>query len=808
MRKLLTLLLFAFVLSVSGTVSMNIAGVPTDCSSLGGDPDNDGVCTDGATYSPCDTGQTIDCDDNCPNKNNVVSNPNNSQKDNDDDGRGNVCDNCKNLDNFDQLDTDGDAGPFGDNDGGDACDPDDDNDGVPDTSDINDTDPQVCSDGDGDGCDECSLNPTSTSTPNSSPWPVYTPVAEASDGPDTDSDGLCDVGDPCPIDNTNVDANNDGFCELDTTGGAYPPCPDGQSSPGFCIDNCPNKKNAGQADNDGDGMGNKCDSCKNDPDNDIDGDSVCGDVDNCPTISNSLQENLDSDSAGDACDVCPLDSGDTDADGDGFCEEDTPGNGPLCNNGAQPGDACVDNCPDEFNGMQRDNDNDGLGNACDNCKNDANSDQLDTDGDADSPNDTDGGDVCDPCPFDSTNVDTDDDGFCDDGDGNGTPGDGVICSPGASTDEQCDDNCTDNANDDQADGDADSVGDVCDNCPDVMNADQDDEADGDGVGTACDNCTDDANPDQEDNDGDADTPNDVDGGDVCDPDDDNDGVDDDDDTDPFDPQACEDVDVDTCDDCSENGTDFEPYTPDITNDGPDDDGDGLCDDGDGIAFTPFTTHAINGPQTIFRQAAYEIVPNSQAVDFITSANLNLGANMVALDVKANGKILFAVESTQTVPNGNGVIKLLPGVIYRWTGTQIKVQLKPSTVGVALTTINALDQTGGNSYLFSVDENKTLRVDGQTFRLFPSQVWRLKPNGTPKLQLVQGFAGFGFDNVDGVDQLPDGRMAISAKENNVGYGIFHAEVYIWDPATDDVIESNLLSPLGVDDSAGFTLIDQE
>ncbi len=724
------------------------------------------MCTDGAgdgaTYTPCVTGQTTGCDDNCPDKHNVVSNPANSQKDNDGDGRGNVCDNCRNVDNFDQLDTDGDAGPFGDNDGGDACDPDDDNDGVADGSDTDSIDPQVCSDADGDSCDECSLNPTSTSTPNSPAWPVYTPAGTGADGPDADSDGVCDAG-----------------------------------------DNCPNRSNSNQNDADSDGVGNKCDNCKDDANSDqLDTD---GDADS-PNDTNG----------GDVCDPCRLDPTNVDTDGDGYCD-DGAGDGlstytPCTTGNSDPPQDCDDNCPtvaqNNNNGTQRDNDGDGIGNACDNCKDDANSDQLDADGDADSPNDTVGGDVCDPCPFDSTNVDTDGDGFCDDGDGNGTPGDGTICSPGASTGEQCDDNCTDDENDDQADGDADTVGDVCDNCPDVMNVDQDDEADGDGVGTACDNCTDDANPGQEDNDGDADTPNDVDGGDVCDPDDDNDGVDDDDDTDPFDPQVCEDVDVDTCDDCSENGTDFEPYTPDIANDGPDDDGDGLCDDGDQISFTPFTTHAINGPQTIFRQAAYEIEPNSQTVDFITSANLNLGANMVALDVKANGKILFAVESAQTVPNGNGVIQLLPGVIYRWTGTAIKVQLKPSSIGVALTTINALDQTGGNSYLFSVDENKTLRVDGQTFRLFPSQVWRLKPNGTPKLELVQGFAGFGFDNVDGVDQLPDGRMAISAKENNVGYGIFHAEVYIWDPATDDVVESYLLSPLGVDDNAGFTLIGEE
>ncbi len=44
--------------------------------------------------------------------------------------------------------------------------------------------------------------------------------------------------------------------------------------------------------------------CPNDPDNDIDGDGVCGDVDNCPDVANSDQADVDADGIGDACDAC------------------------------------------------------------------------------------------------------------------------------------------------------------------------------------------------------------------------------------------------------------------------------------------------------------------------------------------------------------------------------------------------------------------------------------------------------------------------------------------------------------------------
>ncbi len=82
------------------------------------------------------------------------------------------------------------------------------------------------------------------------------------------------------------------------------------------------------------------------PDNDLDGDGVCGDVDNCPEDANAGQADADGDDVGDVCDNCPDDanSGQEDTDGDGV------------------GDAC-DNCPLAPNSNQQDTDGDGIGDA-------------------------------------------------------------------------------------------------------------------------------------------------------------------------------------------------------------------------------------------------------------------------------------------------------------------------------------------------------------------------------------------------------------------------------------------------------------
>jgi len=402
-------------------------------------------------------------------------------------------------------------------------------------------------------------------------------------------------------------------------------------------DNCPDDANFDQADLDGDGAGDVCDT-------DDDDDGVLDVSDTCPVDANPDQADNDFDGAGDACD--PDDDNDgvldgvdncdftassdqTDTDGDGLgnvCDEDIDGDGAL-NDG--------DNCPLAPNSDQTNTDGDFEGDACDddddndsvpdvldNCDTVPTLDQTDTDGDTlgDACDaDDDGDEFDDPddnCPLTANfdQLDNDDDGA------------GDACDPDDDNDGELDgvDNCQFSANADQTDNEGDGLGDACDadddndgvedgpdNCPLAANSNQSDN-DFDGPGDACDpdddndgildgddNCQFSANADQTDTDGDG-------LGNVCDEDIDGDGELNDGDNCPLDPNSGQsdldsDGDGDACDDDIDGDGELNdsdncllvpnPNQTDNEGDGlgdlcdPDDDNDGLSDGADNCSLS-------------------------------------------------------------------------------------------------------------------------------------------------------------------------------------------------------------------------------
>ena len=362
------------------------------------------------------------------------------------------------------------------------------------------------------------------------------------DLPDADGDGRPDTQDNCP------GVANPGQADLDgdTIGDACDPDVDGD---GVANGSDTFPRDPGETrDTDGDGVGDNADA-------DADGDSVLDASDNCELVPNADQANNDGDAPGDVCDAD--DDNDTIDDGADNCA--TAANpGQLDTDGDGRGDACdgdddgdtvndgSDNCPLTSNGGQADLDADEIGDACDA---DIDGDEVANDQDAfphditeSEDTDADGvGDNGDAFPQDPTETkDTDLDGRGDNGDncvadansdqadldedGEGDACDGDIDGDGfANDDDAFDWDATEHS-----DRDGDGIGDNGDRFPDDANESTD--GDDDGTGDNADNCKTTANADQADLDADGE-------GDACDEDVDGDGVDNGDDNAPRDANA-------------------------------------------------------------------------------------------------------------------------------------------------------------------------------------------------------------------------------------------------------------------------------
>lgn len=353
-------------------------------------------------------------------------------------------------------------------------------------------------------------------------------------GGDADCDGVLNEDDNCPcVSNPDQsDEDNNGWgdacpcrplplavCE----GSAQPPNGDADCDGVLNrIDNCECVANQNQTDDNNNGIGDSCECIPVDPNEcdstdplgDPDCDGIPSSRDNCGCVPNPDQTDENGNGIGDVCESCepmPLDecldtelplTGDADCDG-------IPNGRDLCPCVANDGSACLcvpvtlELCDPTNLPKFGDADCDGVLNQDDNCACIPNTDQTNSGGSG-------AGDACEPCDIKTLPAagDWDGDGYANAVDtcpcaSNPTqdyidicdapnvpceeldlPDNGDFDGDGLSNGE---DNCKCVSNADQADGDDDGVGDVCDNCAELANPDQLDDNDND-IGDACD-CT-------------------------------------------------------------------------------------------------------------------------------------------------------------------------------------------------------------------------------------------------------------------------------------------------------------------------------
>lgn len=239
----------------------------------------------------------------------------------DSDGKPDRYDNCMQIKNPLQANSD-------DDEMGDACDPDDDNDGVndlkPDGSVLDNC--QFIKNPDqknensnmfGDACDGVRLEQAADKDGDGLLDEVEKVIGTRTDKSDTDDDGLMDGAEytTSHSDPKDPDTDGDGICDGSQTVKVQDK--DGKETilcqpKDLKADNCPLVSNPGQEDENADGQGDACED-------DEDGDGKSDSEDNCPFKHNPDQKNDDKDDLGNACDpnnVGESKSGDENKDSD------------------------------------------------------------------------------------------------------------------------------------------------------------------------------------------------------------------------------------------------------------------------------------------------------------------------------------------------------------------------------------------------------------------------------------------------------------------------------------------------------------
>ena len=308
---------------------------------------------------------------------------------------------------------------------------------------------------------------------------------------DSDSDGVPDLVDECPLD---PDKRSEGICgchhpDVDTDGDGVPDC----------VDECaedPNKVIPGECgcgvaetldcrreapDRDGDGVPDHRDGCPDDPNKSEPGVCGCG-IPDSPGCGHG-EPDRDGDGVPDDEDGCPDDPNKSEPGVCGCGIPDSPG----CGHGEPDRDG--DGVPDDEDGCPDDPSKSGPGvcgcgipdsPGCGHGESDRDGDGVpdDQDGCPDDPSKSEPG-VCGCGTPDSPGCGLEEP----DRDGDGVPDDQDACPDDANKTEPGHCGCGTAEDDNDGDG----VPDCVDNCPQIPNAGQSDR-DGDGVGDACAGC--------------------------------------------------------------------------------------------------------------------------------------------------------------------------------------------------------------------------------------------------------------------------------------------------------------------------------
>jgi hypothetical protein len=174
--------------------------------------------------------------------------------------------------------------------------------------------------------------------------------------------------------------------------------------------------------------------------------------------------------------------------------------------------------------------------------------------------------------------------------------------------------------------------------------------------------------------------------------------------------------------------------------------------------------------TVLEGDVLELDGCSHALSRVVRGSTFGGLGIDALDVRADGNLLFSVRQSGGIHHAGGFLHALQENVYLLDVATGEIEVVPDwqALGINVRDLDALDELADGSFAFSTATLQGVHHADGSITLRPQNVYRFDP-GSGTLSLLFDGVQLGLGDIDAVEVGDDGDITISTKNDAFVHG---------------------------------------